>query len=144
MAKGQLESLGLVLIVLLLAMLLVFSLPFLLKKDIQKEDDTLKLKADALRNVLLQTNLCSGVTVKEEILNCEFNNPKCLDSCDKLKDKIGEMITSVLEPNVKYEFKVDGKNVIKIGDVNNCLNTFSSASQPLNENSKVFLTLCEK
>jgi len=143
MAKGQLESLGLVLIVLLLAVLLVFALPFILKSDNQKEDDTLRLKADALRNVLLQTDLCPDVSVKEEILNCEFNNPKCLESCDKLGSKVDEMIKTVLEPNVIYEFRVDGRNAIKVGNVS-CLNTFSSASQPLSENSKVILTLCEK
>ncbi|MBI2107077.1 hypothetical protein HYT57_03765 [Candidatus Woesearchaeota archaeon] len=144
MAKGQLESLGLVLIVLLLAVLLIFSLPFILKNDNQKEDDSLRLRADALRNVLLQTSLCPDANVKEEILNCEFDNPKCLDSCDKLGGKIEEMIGTILEPNIIYEFKVEGLNSVKSGDSSGCLNTFSSASQPLSENSKVFLTLCEK
>ena len=143
MAKGQLESLGLVLIVLLLAVLLVFSLPFILKEDTQKGGDTLRLKADALRNVLLQTDLCPGVTVKEEILNCEFDNPRCPESCDKLGSKVDEMIKTTLEPNIIYEFRVEGRNAVKAGNVS-CLNTFSSASQPLSENSKVFLALCEK
>ena len=143
MAKAQLESLGLVLIILLLAVLLVFALPFILKSDNQKEDISLRLKADALRNVLLQTDLCPDVSVKEEVLNCEFNNPKCLESCDNLGSKVDEMITTTLEPNIVYEFRVDGRNTIKVGNVS-CLNAFSSASQPLSENSKVILTLCEK
>ncbi len=143
MGKGQLESLGLVLIVLLLAVLLVFSLPFLLKDDNQKEDNILRLKADALRNVLLQASLCPGVAIKEEILNCEFDNPRCLDNCDQLESKIGEMIKTTLEPNLIYEFRVDGKSIIQIGN-DSCLNTFSSASQPLSDSSKVFLILCEK
>lgn len=144
MAKAQLESLGLVLIVLLLAVLLVFALPFILKSDNQKEDDALSLKADALRNVLLQTNLCNKITVKEEILNCEFDNPKCLESCDDLEKSLDEMIESVLEPNIIYEFRVEGLKAFKVGDGSSCLNTFSSASQPLSENNKVILALCEK
>ncbi|MBI4159037.1 hypothetical protein HY500_02135 [Candidatus Woesearchaeota archaeon] len=142
MAKGQLESLGLVLIVLLLAVLLVFALPFILKDDNKKEDLTLRLKADALRNVLLQTSLCPEASVKDEILNCEFSNPKCLDSCNELEDKINEMIINVLEPNIIYEFKVEGRSNIRIGEAT-CLNTFSSVSQPLRDNSKVIVRLCE-
>ena len=142
MNKGQIESIGLVLVVVVIVVLLVFTLPFLLKEDTRANDSLLSAKADALRVSVLSYTLCNEVSMKEEILNCEFNAPECLEDCGKIEDEIKNMIDSVLEPNIVYEFKVEGSKHIIIGDTSSCLNKFNSASQPLSRNLKVEVSLC--
>ena len=144
MNKGQIESVGLVLVVVVIVILLVFTLPFLLKEDTRNSDSLLSAKADALRVSVLSYTLCNEVSMKEEILNCESNAPECLEDCGKLEDEIKNMIDSVLEPNIVYEFKVEGSKPIIIGDTSSCLNKFNSASQPLSRNLKVEVSLCMK
>ena len=68
MKKGQIEIMGLVIIVILLVFIAIFALSFMIKPK-QESEDILKLKANALRASLLKTNLCGNVNVKYIITN---------------------------------------------------------------------------
>ena len=144
MDKGQIESIGLVMVVVLIVLLMVIALPFILKEGEEKDDGLLSLKADSLRNSVLGYSRCEGVSVKEEIINCEFDSPECPRTCEELGKEIEEMINSVLEPNIIYEFNVESSNPVKIGDSEGCLNKFSSAPQPLSRSVRVKVDLCRK
>ncbi len=144
MAKGQIESIGLVLVVALIILILVIALPFILKSNENKDDSLLSLKADAVRNSVLNYNRCEDVSIREEIVNCESDSPECEKNCEELWDEVDEMIDSVLEPNIAYELDVESSNSVKIGDISSCLNRFSSASHPLSGNIRVKVELCRK
>ena len=137
MKKGQTEIVGLVVIVILIVFIAIFSLSFMLKPK-QQDDDILKLKANNLRASLLKTNLCGGVTIKDEIENCIGGYPECGD-CSGLNSKIDIIIKNSLESE-KYSFVVlnDEEDFIRIG---NCIENITAVSQVIG-NGEVRLTLC--
>ena len=74
--KAQMETMGLVIIVVILAFVLIFVLQIITKPEQNNlQDQYLQLQANNLRNMILKTTLCQDTTIKDEILNCEFNFP---------------------------------------------------------------------
>ena len=104
-SRGQIETVGLVVIVVMILVIGIFALSFAVKEKAVNED-ILTLKANALRSSLLKTSVCN-ITIKDEIGNCIYNNPQCFDSCNRLKEVVDEVIMSSLE-NENYYFKVKG------------------------------------
>ena len=137
MKKGQIEIMGLVIIVILLVFIAIFALSFIIKPE-QENENVLKLKANALRSSLLKTNLCRDITVKDEIENCVDGYNECIE-CSDLRQDIEKMIKSSLD-NEKYNFFVsnDKGSFINIG---NCVDGVTAVSQNL-RNSKVDVALC--
>lgn len=139
MKKGQIEVMGLVIIVILLVLIAIFALTFIIKPK-QENEDILKVKANALRSSLLKTSLCGDVTVKDEIENCIDGYNECIE-CSGLRQEIVNMMQSSLENNEKYNFivyKDDGNNFMNI---NNCVNNVTAVSQNL-RNGNVNLMVC--
>ena len=90
MRKGQTETVGLVIIVILLIFIAIFALSFSIKPK-QENDDILKLKANALRASVLKTNLCGSVSVKDELENCIDGYNECID-CGELSSEVVNII----------------------------------------------------
>ena len=104
MKKGQIEIMGLVIIVALLVFILIFALSFLIKPK-QENEDILKLKANSLRSSLLKTSLCEDFTIRDELEKCSNNIPlECFNNCNELKQEIVKIIERSLEKE-KYYFK---------------------------------------
>lgn len=139
MRKGQIEIMGLVIIVILLVMTAIFALTFIIKPK-QTNDDILKLKANSLRSSILKTELCSHVSVKDEIENCIDGFNECIE-CSSLHLEIEKIIKGSLE-NERYSFTVLSNNgeFIKIG---NCLNGITSVDQSL-KNGKASVMVCRR
>jgi len=133
MKKGQIETMGLVIIVILLVLIAIFSLSFLIKPE-QENEDILKLKANSLRSSILKITLCEDVNVKDEIENCLDGYYQCIN-CDELKTEIIKMIEGSLE-NEKYDFIVDGFMERK-----NCGSKVTAVSQEL-RNGNVEVAIC--
>ena len=72
--KGQVETIGLVVIVILLIFIGIFALSFSIKEK-EVNEDILTLKANSLRSSLLKTTICN-ITIKEELGNCVYDNPQ--------------------------------------------------------------------
>ena len=140
MKKGQIEIMGLVIIVILLVFIAIFALSFSIKPK-QENEDILKLKANALRSSLLKTDLCAGINVKDELENCINGYPECLE-CSDLENEIRDIIESSLEGE-RYSFivlSIDGSSFIGFGD---CINKITAVSQNL-RNGRVEVALCQR
>ena len=116
MKKAQMETMGLVIIVILLVFIAIFALPFIIKERSKALDDNyMQLFSNNLRSVVLNTNICGSATVKDEILNCKFESPVCL-SCSELGGVIGDIIEGSLgslEGKINYKFSVDGLEIVE-------------------------------
>ena len=137
MSRGQTETMGLVIIVILIVFIAIFSLSFMIKPE-QQDDDILKLKANSLRASLLKTNLCGSVTIEDEIENCIDNYYECIE-CSNLQNEIVKILENSLE-NEKYSFIVlkDDESFMRIGS---CVDNITAVSQEI-RNGKVGVTLC--
>jgi len=106
--KAQIETMGLVIIVVILVFLSIFALPFIIKEKSKALDDNyLQLVSNNLRSAVLNTNICGSATVKEEILNCEAGYPACLNDCSELTETIRNIIDSSLKSfggSMNYNF----------------------------------------
>lgn len=137
--KAQIETIGLVIIVVMLAFALIFALQFFNKEDNELNERHMQLNADNLRSVTLKTTI-NDCSVKDEIINCnELNQPLCLKNCNELNSVVKEIIENSVKNN--YEFSAGN---IKISN-GTCLNkdVIASNAQPLAlTDIKVILKLC--
>ena len=142
MKKAQVETIGLVIIVALLAFILVFVLQGL-AKPIQDNLNLryLQLNADNLRSVILKTNVCE-LSIKDEIINCNnLNEVQCnnLQNCNELNNVIKEIIENSLNTTKNYKFKA-GNILVEKGT---CRNVISSSSEPIpNNDINVVIEIC--
>ena len=137
--KSQIETMGLVIIVILIAFIFITSLFFITKPRASLNENYLKLNADNLRSTILKTNLCQNISIKDEIINCNSGFFLCdnLNGCQDLNNVIKEIIESSVRNN--YEFSAG--NVVVKKDV--CSEVQASSIQPLaNTNIEVRLKLC--
>ena len=137
--KAQIETMGLVIIVVIIAFAFIFALQFINKDDNKLNERHLQLNADNLRSTILKTNI-NTCNIKDEIISCNnFNTPICLENCEELNLIIKEIIEKSIENN--YEFAA-GK--IKLNN-KNCFNkdVITSSIQPIAlTDIKVSLKLC--
>lgn len=138
--KAQIETMGLVIIVIILAFTLIFALQFINKdKGNKLNENYLKLNADNLRSTILKTTI-NNCNIKDEIINCnKFNQAICLENCDKLD----LMIKEIIQASVKNNYEFDAGNIKLING--SCLNKdiITSSIQPLaSTDIKIVLKLC--
>ena len=138
--KAQIETAGLVIIVIILAFTLIFALQFINKdKGNKLNENYLKLNADNLRSTILKTTI-NNCDIKDEIINCNnFNQANCLENCDKLNSIIKEII----QASVKNNYEFDAGNIKLVNG--SCLDKdiITSSIQPLAlTDIKVSLKLC--
>ena len=113
MKKGQVETMGLMIIVVLILVLGVIFLSFALreKPDLSKEVQE-SVQTNSLLTALLQTTL-DGKPLKEKFPEC-YNNRQL---CDNLASRIGFMLNLTVQPGKNYEFKLsaDDEDLISLG-----------------------------
>ncbi len=100
--KGQIESVGLVIIVVLVIVLFLFALVFMTKKDVEG-NSSLSVKADNLMNAVTKLRI-DGRSIEEQVSEC------CEGNCDAFSQNIRDIIEKSIEES--YGFKVS-----KEGDV---------------------------
>ena len=143
MKKAQVETIGLVVIVALLAFILVFVLQISLQpKQNTLQSRYMQLNADNLRSSLLKTTLCQDTNLREEILSCnDFSQPTCsnLNSCEDLENTIKTIIENSLNVTRNYKFEA-GNILVSKGT---CKNTFTATQEPIpNSNIVIKLEIC--
>ena len=133
MKKAQLETMGLVVIIVLLAFILVFVLQIMVKPEANTLNSRyMQLNADNLRSSILKTSICNEINLKDEIVNCNsFNNVQCdnLQDCNSLNNLIRKMIEDSLNVTRKYKFTAGDILVEK--NFNLCKDIYSSVSEPI-------------
>jgi len=145
MSKGQIESVGLVIIVIILVLAVVFTIPFLTDdSDIQSlNEQYLTLKADNTISVLLSTTLenCQK-TIKEELSSClTYQETSCFTSCDELQVTIDQILTSSMPKNTYYNVLVGNNKQLTISK-GSCLNTITSSKHFINQETPIQISLC--
>ena len=138
MKKAQIETMGLVIIVTLLAFILVFVLQINSKPNQNGiNDHYLQLNADNLRSTILKTSLCEDSNIKDELVSCNnFDRTSCETTCNELKDTIKLIIMNSLNTTRNYKFMA-GNFLLEKGT---CKNVYASASEPI-PNSEVNIKL---
>ena len=144
--KAQIESIGLILIIILIVLAIVFTLPLLLNNQdiVSLNQQYLQLKADSTISVLLSTNPkdCSS-NLEQELSNCLLENkPNCFQDCQELNERINEILKSSLQ-NQDYQLSTD-KITIANQTKSACLNKISSARHFIAGETPISLVLCEK
>ncbi|MBW2963693.1 hypothetical protein KY306_02880 [Candidatus Woesearchaeota archaeon] len=116
--KGQLEIMGLVVVVVLISLGMLFLLKFVVFKPVGEERATFtrsQLSTNTLNALLVTTTDCrndADLKISDLIQKCvetgeECNNYNNMDSCDFLEEKIGEILNDTLVAWKKdYLFRV--------------------------------------
>jgi len=144
--KAQVETFGLVIIVILLSIILVFALQFMGKQDLSDlEEDYLQLKSNNLRSVIRTTDLCLGTSIKQEIINCYYGTPSC-STCDHLQTTIKSIIDNSIRSNINYKFTVEDDSsepTFTLTSEQVCNNPITAVSEPFAGTPiKISLDLC--
>ncbi len=146
---GQIESIGLMIIVILIVLALVFTIPFLINNpDIQSlNQEYLQFKADSTISTLLATNIneCEAkITIKQELENCLLDNtPKCFPSCQELNNQLQSLLDYSL-PTQDYQFLIDSKPIIQKAKAaqQECSSKLFSATHFIAGNNKLAIAVC--
>jgi len=146
MKKGQMEMIGLVIVVVLIIIGGLFYITFSLKgKDNTKEQDQhlQSITANNLVNALIKIRICENKSVGQAIALCDVNEQLCGENaCDFVKKEVEGIISSVTDKNYLF-FVNKGEN--ELFNVGNCSYGISSVPYRLDVDSTsydVVLRLC--
>jgi len=106
--KSQVESLGLVIIVIILVLVGTFAFVIMSRQNGDNiEGQYLSLNANNLREVVLKTELCGDVSSQAEIISCiDEGHSLCWNNCERFKREIKKIIDASISKNVNYEFSI--------------------------------------
>ena len=143
--SGQVESIGLILIVVLIALAIIFTLPFLLNSpELQSlNQQYLRLKADSTISALLATTIanCSR-TISQELTNCQLNSqPACMATCQQLHQKIQHLIETSTPKSMDYRFLINNHTITNTSKAN-CQNKLVSTQHFLLDDTPVSIQIC--
>ncbi len=116
MKKGQIEMIGLVIVVIILIIggLLYLRFGVLGKKEVKKEAIVETAYLVNTLNSILNVKVCSNtISIQDGLTKCfeEGQNLCGGEACDYLKDQIKDIITSVgLNDKYKYSFYIEMNN----------------------------------
>lgn len=125
--KAQVETLGLVIIVAIIAFIFVIALIFASRQQPNLNQDYLKLKADNLRSTISKTTICQDTNIRDEIVSCnDLAITQCENiNCNELQNIIKKIIDDSLNLTNNYKFEA-GNILIKKEP---CGNIFTSTSE---------------
>ncbi|MBI4151287.1 hypothetical protein HY492_04115 [Candidatus Woesearchaeota archaeon] len=115
MARGQMEILGLAIIVVLIMLGVLFAVMFVLRapaSNVAQEYKESQLAASLITAMLGTTTPCNDASVTELLQDCAvLNRLECPagDSCAQAQDAIGQMLAGTLETwKRSYQFSITG------------------------------------
>ncbi len=149
---GQIEMIGLVILVVILIFGALFYVRFQMLQPVQsKQDDTLvTTQAYNLLSALLPLPLCEKRTIKDALIQCSegISAPFCADysSCQILHEQLPIILGSVLDHSLglKYSFHARSENAVFF-EIPGCTRgiTPSYPFQESGKNYEIVLTLCK-
>jgi|SRR3989344_4470390 len=104
--KGQIESVGLVIIVVLVIIIFLFALVFMTKKEVEGSS-SLSVKADNLMNAITKVKI-DGRTIEEQA-------SECCEDCDTFSQEIGSIIEKSIEDEYSFRVSKEGDVCKEIG-----------------------------
>ncbi len=127
--KGQIETLGLLVIVILLVFIGIFALKFMSFDDRKVVDESFySVKANNLLNAIQKATVCD-INMEKAIIACFEENSFCgrADVCTFVEEEINKIIDESLEE--KVSFIAEDSQYGNIGvEIVNCNNGISSVS----------------
>lgn len=117
---GQMEIMGLVIIVILVAIGMLFAIQFLINKPAGRETSAVKestMAANFLNTMLSTTTDCYERNVRELLQDCALTggSVNCMgqSSCDYVNDQIRLMLDNTLQAwNKNYYFSIQGADSV--------------------------------
>ena len=114
--RGQMEIMGLVIIVILVAIGMLFAIQFLMKKPVSRETAAVKesaLAANFLNAMLSTSTDCFDRNMRELLQDCALTggSTNCFgrSSCDYVSEQIGILLNATLARwNKDYYFSISG------------------------------------
>ena len=143
--KGQIDAIGLAVIVIIIAMAVIFTLPFLTSsKDIQSlNEQYTSLKADSTIAVLLSTTIenCTS-NIKQELSSClTQNKPICLSDCSEVTKLTTQLIELSLPKNSYYSLSTQPETEISVSK-GTCQNKITSSRHFINQETSILFVIC--
>lgn len=142
MRKGQLEMIGLMIIVIILVIGALFYVKFaLMPKDKKKQDVVTSIQAYNLMNAVLNVYICGNTSLRSAIVSCDLNEGICGEECDfkgdysVFSDKIDGIVKSVTY--LDYGFYVN-KGEIEVFKIEGCKFGQTSPPYPISERNMYY------
>ncbi len=123
MKKGQIEIMGLLIVVILIIMAAMFYVKFvvLAKKPVDQTSRQ-NIQATNLINAIMNLRVCDNtVTIKDSLILCGNKEPVCneQDSCKYIEDQLVPIIDLTLDYKHSFYVKKGDEEIIKIDNCNN-------------------------
>lgn len=132
--KGQLESVGLVIIVVLIVILLLFALVFTTKKEVRSES-SVSVRADNLINAITKVEI-NRRDIREGVAEC------CEGSCDDFRQGILEILDRSLEENYFFSISKGSTVCEEIGSCRLGITSSKYRLRHFGEQYEISVTLC--
>lgn len=141
MRKGQLEMIGLMIIVIIIVIAALFYVRFALVQKEEKQDITLPTQAFNLMNAVLNVDICEGMTFRSAVVSCGIGGSVCGEECDfagdssVFSDRIDSIVRDVTY--LEYSFYVS-KGEIDVFKIEGCKFGIDSSSYPISERDQYY------
>ncbi|HLC56905.1 MAG TPA: hypothetical protein VJJ23_06720 [Candidatus Nanoarchaeia archaeon] len=141
MGKGQIDMIGITVVLLLIIIIGIVALRFSITKVESNQDNTLNsIKANNLVNALVKASSCDS-NLKEAMKNCCENSDFCgQNACDFLEKEAKSIFDKTITSNYLLEIKNEDKSCFNLGK---CEQGISSSPYFVNE-LEIKLKICEK
>ena len=118
--KGQVETMGLVVILILIVLIGLFFIKYSLKDDVVSEDPYLSLKANAFLNSLSQVSIADG-DFNDLVVECCDNEP-----CESVKNNVTYYGEKYLDEEFYFFLDCGGGGIIKVPEEDPCFGVTSN------------------
>jgi hypothetical protein len=145
--KGQMESLGLVIVVIIIVIAGTFAIVLINKnKGDNGQESYLTTNANNLRESLLKTELCEQGSIGDEINACNAGESVCFERCNmvELKKKMKNVVEKSIGKELNYEVRVAYSNPDDSFSVlrGECKSKVTSAPQYTLSGAEIKVILC--
>ncbi len=144
--RGQVETMGLLVIVVLIVFIAIFSLKFMTFADDKMLDSSFyNVKANNLLNAIQKASVC-GENMEKAIIACFDQDTFCgVEACAFVEETVGEIIEKTVEEDASF-IVVDqnGRVGIQILGCSNGINSVSSFIRDRGTAYEMSVKLCPK
>ena len=148
MKKGQLEMIGLVVVIVLLIIGGMFYVTFSVKSSDKNEEQNKHIQSITANNLvgaIVKIKVCNNFSIAEGVSLCDKNEQLCNENaCEFLKKEINFIVYNVTDENYLFSVKKGENDLFNVG---NCLYGISSVPYRLDVYSvsyDVVIKLCGK
>lgn len=142
MKKGQTETMGLAIVVILLLVISLIALKFMIQNTpVVSQDSYLSSKANNLANSIIKANICTG-NFEQAIVACCNDESFCnIDACNLVQSEINNLSINVNEKITSEAYDSSGRLCFSTG---NCEQGIRSGTYNLDNGVTFDVKICGK